>query len=101
MHIPSFQGGDYHTFIKKDLKFRDIDKFKNKKEIYTYLNSKDNSYQVMIGRLRKCKYLSNIYSYNAKEKDVYIKRTIISKNNECQNGSNIEELFDLINTIIS
>lgn len=52
LHTTDYRGQDVKKYIEQTLGFEDIEKFKAKKDIYTYLNTKGNSFELMLSRLR-------------------------------------------------
>lgn len=95
LHIPSYKGQGTKAFIEKTIGFGNIDQFKNKEDIYTYLNSKGNSCSLMITALNKNKFLYNKYQIIKKKMDVKNKSIEVNWDYETTKGSNINELFDI------
>ena len=96
LHIPGFHDQDTTRYIEDSLGFKNIENFKKKKEIFAYLNSESNSYKNMLTRLRSKKIIINHYKINKAGFDIIIEKTDVIWDNESQKGSNINELFEII-----
>ena len=77
-------------------KAKDSKEFKNKKDIYCYLNTNCNSYNRMLSRLRG-KVLINHYQINKANFDIKISNMELIWDNSSKRGSNINEFFEVIN----
>ena len=97
LHIPSYHDQDATHYIEDSLGFKNIENFKKKKDIFAYLNSESNSYKNMLARLRSKKIIINHYKINKSGLDIIIETTAVTCDNESQKGSNINELFEIIN----
>lgn len=95
LHIPDYNGQNVKQYIETTLDFKDIKTFKAKEDIYNYLNSKKNSYKVMLSQLKE-KIIINSYTINKTNMDIKINKTDINWANESKPGSNIDEFFDVI-----
>ena len=96
LHTVEYRGQDVKKYIEQTLGFEDIEKFKAKKDIYTYLNTKGNSFELMLSRLRG-QIVINHYQINKTSFEIKISRTDIMWDNESKRGSNINEFFSVIN----
>lgn len=96
LHMSGYQGQDVKKYIEQTLGFKNIENFKAKKDIYDYLNIKDNSYLLMISRLKN-EIIKNKYSINKTSFEIKILNTEVMWDNESKRGSNIKEFFDIIN----
>lgn len=96
LHTTDYRGQDVKKYIEQTLGFEDIEKFKAKKDIYTYLNTKGNSFELMLSRLRG-QIVINHYQINKTSFEIKISRTDIIWDNESKRGSNINEFFSVIN----
>ena len=95
LHIEGYNGQNVKQYIEKTLGFIDLDKFKAKEDIYEYLNSNNNSYNLMLERLNK-KLVTNTYTIDKTNMDIQVSDTQVDWDNERQRGSNINEFFDVI-----
>lgn len=75
--------------------FKNIDNFKAKKDVYEYLNTKGNSYKIMLDRLKEY-IVKNSYNINKSNFDIRITKTDVIWDNENKRGSNIREMFEII-----
>lgn len=96
LHMDEYQGQDVKKYIEQTLGFENIEKFKAKKDIYDYLNTKGNSYELMLSRLRG-QIVINHYQINKTSFEIKISKTDIKWDNESKRGSNINEFFSVIN----
>jgi len=96
LHIEDYRGQDTKKYIEDSLGFGSLDKFKNKKDIYCYLNTNCNSYNRMLSRLRG-KVLINHYQINKANFDIKISNMELIWDNSSKRGSNINEFFEVIN----
>lgn len=88
LHTAEYRGQDVKKYIEQTLGFEDIEKFKAKKDIYTYLNTKGNSFELMLSRLRG-QIVINHYQINKTSFEIKISRTDIMWDNESKRGSDI------------
>ena len=95
LHMEDYHGQDVKRYIEQTLGLGDIEKFKAMKDVYSYLNTKDNSYGRMLSRLRK-KIIVNHYRKNKTEFEIKISDTEIVWEHENEKGSNINEFFEVI-----
>ncbi len=95
LHILEYQGQDVKKFIEQTLGFKNIDNFKAKKDVYEYLNTKGNSYKIMLDRLKEY-IVKNSYNINKSNFDIRITKTDVIWDNENKRGSNIREMFEII-----
>ncbi len=96
LHIPKYNGQEVARYIEKQLGF-EIEEFKAKKDIYNYLNSYGNSCEMMLSRLSvKKTFVRNIFSITQSSMEVFIKQTHIDWEQIDTKGSNIHELFEII-----
>lgn len=97
LHILDYKGQNVTQYIEQDLKFKDIEKFKAKKDIYTYLNTNGNSYMNMLAKIAdKNKFVFNTYQINKWKMDIRIIESKINWDNESVRGSNIKEFFEVL-----
>jgi len=82
-------------YIEQTLGLGDVEKFKAMKDVYSYLNTKDNSYKRMLERLQK-KIVINHYLINKSRFEIKISGMEIAWENGNEKGSNINELFEVI-----
>ena len=66
-----------------------------KKDVYEYLNTKGNSYNIMLDRLKEY-IVKNSYNINKSNFDIRITKTDVIWDNENKRGSNIREMFEII-----
>lgn len=97
LHSSAYKNQQCKEFIEKKFNYKNLDKFKSDKNVYTFLTSKDNSINNMLSKLNCNKYIKNKYSIKKKTMDIKIDETIINKNNTSQKGSNINEFFEILN----
>lgn len=95
LHIADYQGQDIKKYIEQTLGFANIEKFKCKRDVYDYLNTKNNSFGLMLSRLRD-KIIINQYQINKRNFEITISNTKIVWDNENKRGSNINEFFEVI-----
>ncbi|EEQ58454.1 hypothetical protein CBFG_02164 [Clostridiales bacterium 1_7_47FAA] len=95
LHIADYQGQDVKKYIEQTLGFANIEKFKGKRDVYHYLNTKNNSFGLMLSRLRE-KIVTNQYQINKRNFEITILDTDIAWGNENKRGSNINEFFEII-----
>ena len=81
--------------LKEIIEFKNIDNFKAKKDVYEYLNTKGNSYNIMLDRLKEY-IVKNSYNINKSNFDIRITKTDVIWDNENKRGSNIREMFEII-----
>lgn len=96
LHMDEYQGQDVKKYIEQTLGFENIEKFKAKKDIYDYLNTKGNSFELMLSRLRG-QIVINHYQINKTSFEIKISKTDIMWDNESKRGSNINEFFSVVN----
>lgn len=95
LHIDGYHGQDVKRFIEQTLGLGDIEKFKAMGDVYSYLNTKDNSYKLMLSRLQK-KIVVNHYQINKSGFEIKISDTEVVWEHENDRGSNINEFFEVI-----
>lgn len=95
LHIGSYRGQDTKGYIEQTLGMGSIEKFKAMRDVYDYLNTKDNSYRRMLSRLRE-KIVVNHYQINKSGFEIKISDTEIIWEHENEKGSNINELFEVL-----
>lgn len=93
LHMENYHGQDVRRYLEQEA--GDIAKFKAMKDVYSYLNSRDNSYKLMLSRLKK-KIVVNKYQINKAGFEVKISAMEITWENEDEKGSNINEFFEVI-----
>ncbi len=87
-------------FIEKQMAYKDIDAFKADKKIYQVLNSKNNSIEHMLSRLDNfTAVICHRWNLNKSTYDVKIKDTEVNMNNIYRKGSNINELFEILENL--
>ena len=97
LHIAEYKGQNTNAFITRQLGFKSIEQFKAKEDIYSFLNSGNNGYPVMLEKIRgSLKLVKNIYVIRKKSFDIEIKETILDMGALINRGSNLEEFFDVI-----
>lgn len=97
LHSKGYKGQDVGRFISTVWKFKSINEFKSKEDIYYFLNSEDNCYMNALKQLvNRAKFLKNVYTVNRKNFAIQIKDTILDWDNLTVRGSNIEVFFDVI-----
>lgn len=95
LHMEDYHGQDVKRYIEQTLGLGDIEKFKAMRDVYSYLNTKDNSYELMLSRLQK-KIVINHYQINKSGFEIKISDTEVVWEHESARGSNINEFFDVI-----
>ncbi|MDE7224216.1 MAG: RloB domain-containing protein [Acetatifactor sp.] len=95
LHLEGYHGQDVKKYIEQTLGFGNIENFKAMRDVYSYLNTKENSYKLMLSRLRK-KIVVNHYQINKSSFEIKISDTEVIWEYENEKGSNINELFDVI-----
>lgn len=95
LHIEGYHEQDVKRYIEQTLGLGDIEKFKAMKDIYGFLNTKDNSYKRMLLRLHG-KIVINNYKINKPSFEIKISDTKVMWEHENERGSNINELFEVI-----
>ncbi|MBD5528183.1 MAG: RloB domain-containing protein [Lachnospiraceae bacterium] len=95
LHIESYHGQDVKRYIEQTLGFGSIERFKSMREVYSYLNAKGNSYKRMLDGLRE-KIVVNHYRINKTSFEIKISHTDIMWEHESERGSNINELYEVI-----
>ncbi|MDE5892506.1 MAG: RloB domain-containing protein [Acetatifactor sp.] len=95
LHMEDYHGQDVKRYIEQTLGLGDIEKFKAMRDVYSYLNTKDNSYKLMLSRLQK-KIVINHYQINKSGFEIKISDTEVVWEHESVRGSNINEFFDVI-----
>lgn len=95
LHIESYHGQDVKRYIEQTLDFGNIERFKSMRDVYSYLNTKDNSYKRMLDGLRE-KIVVNRYRINKSSFEIKIAHTDIMWEHENERGSNINELYEVI-----
>lgn len=97
LHIPDYHGENIKRYIEKKLNFTDIEKFKSNSDIYSYLNTKGNSIQLALDRLKqRSSYIRNEYTLRPKNFEIKVTKTNVNESAMGMNGSNIFELFEVI-----
>ena len=77
--------------------YKDLDAFKNDKEVYEFLNNGKKSFENLLGIIRRQdKLVKNRYEIKKKTFDISIKSTEYNGDVLDQRVSNIEEFFDVI-----
>lgn len=95
LHIDDYHGQDVKRYIEQTLGLGDIEKFKAMRDVFSYLNTKGNSYKLMLSRLQK-KIVVNHYQINKSGFEIKIFDTEVVWEHENDRGSNINELFEVI-----
>ena len=95
LHLESYHGQDVKRYIEQTLGFGNIEKFKSMREVYSYLNTKGNLYKRMLDGLRE-KIVVNHYRINKTSFEIKISHTDIMWEHENERGSNINELYEVI-----
>lgn len=96
LHIPSYSTQNTKRFIEKTLSFVNIERFKSKKDVYEYLNSRGNSYTNMLSRLNPSKFLCNDFLIKKSKMEIVLRETIVDWDRTHIKTSNINELFQII-----
>lgn len=95
LHIEAYHGQDVRNYIEQTLGLGDMEKFKAMRDVYGYLNTKGNSFEHMLSRLKK-KIVVNHYQINKSGFEIKISDTEVFWDHENERGSNINEFFDVI-----
>ena len=95
LHILEYQGQDVKKFIEQTLGFKNIDNFKAKKDVYEYLNTKGNSYNIMLDRLKEY-IVKNSYNINKSNFDIRITKTDVIWDNENKRGIYLHGKTDIL-----
>ncbi len=97
MHDLDYKGQDTKNYIVKTWGYKDLDAFKNDKEVYDFLNTGKRSYTNLLETIRnQPKLISNLYEIKKKTFDICIRKTLFSADTIDRRGSNIEDFFDVI-----
>ena len=97
LHDRDYKGQDTKNYIVKTWGYKDLDAFKNDKEVYEFLNNGKKSFENLLGIIRRQdKLVKNRYEINKKTFDISIKSTEYNGDVLDQRVSNIEEFFDVI-----
>lgn len=101
LHSPNFKGQDAAQFITNELKYKSVSALKADQHIYTTLNTGSNSFMQMLSMLNpnSC-FLLNKYTINKTEYDIKIRSTTYDWKKLGRKGSNIKELFEVINYFV-
>ena len=76
LHNRDYRGQSTNDYIVNQFGFKNLIQFKNNADIYNYLNSKNNSYLIMLDQIRKGpKIIKNNYVINKKMFEIEIKNT--------------------------
>ena len=97
LHDRDYNGQDTKNYIVKTWGYKDLDAFKNDKEVYEFLNNGKKSFENLLGIVRRQdKLVKNRYEIKKKTFDISIKSTEYNGDVLDQRVSNIEEFFDVI-----
>ncbi len=102
LHDPLYKGKNTSIYIEKILGYRDLENFKSDVKIYEKLNTEPRSYNVMVKRLKKQhnKIIQNKYKVETVKK-ITISSTKSDLNAIGKNGSNINELFEILDIVLA
>lgn len=97
LHTPKYKGQNVTQYIIKELGYKNVDEFKSDDKIYNVLNTKENSYTIMLSLLKKenC-FVINNYAINKKQYEIKISTTF-DWQKLGRKGSNIGEFFEVLN----
>lgn len=97
LHTPQYKNQNTPQYIIKNMGYQSLDEFKADKKVYSVLNTNENSYEIMLAALPKKRCLiENVYKINKTQYEIAI-------NSKCDweklglRGSNIHELFEILN----
>ena len=98
LHTRKYKGQDVAQYIVKELGYKSVDEFKADEKVYNVLNTKENSYDLMISLLRKdnC-FIINKYSISKKLYEIKIS-TFYDWEKLGSKGSNINEFFEVVSS---
>lgn len=98
LHTPQYKGQNVSQYIIKEMGYPSVDEFKADKKIYHVLNTNGNSSDIMLSLLRKenC-FVNNHFSVHKKLYEIKTSTTY-DWEKLGKKGSNINELFEVINS---
>lgn len=98
LHTPQYKGQNVAQYIVKELGYKSVDEFKADEKVYNVLNTKGNSYDLMLSLLRKenC-FIINNYSISKKQYEIKTS-TVYDWEKLERKGSNINEFFEVISS---
>lgn len=96
LHIPKYKGQNVTQYIINELHYRNLDEFKTDKGVYTVLNTRGNSTEIMLDALHK-ENCFVIHECKIKKNEYEMKVNMIWNWEKLgRRGSNINEFFDVI-----
>lgn len=96
LHVPSYRGKNVASFIVNELGYKSVDAFKSDTKIYDVLNSKGNSKENMLERLKgRDSFIVNQYVFNQRTFSLSI-NTTYNWDKLGYSGSNINEFFEIL-----
>lgn len=100
LHMHGYKGQDTSQYIVKGMGYKSVSDFKADNKIYSVLNSNSNSCELMLSLLKRenC-FISNEYSIDRKYYDIKVLSTKCEWDQLGRKGSNINEFFEVINSL--
>ena len=97
LHDEEYKGQDTKNYIEKTWGYKNLDAFKNDKDVYEFLNTGKRSFEKMLNAIRvREKLVRNKYEIKKKTFEISIKSTEFNEDMLGRKVSNIEEFFDVI-----
>lgn len=97
LHDEEYKGQDTKNYIVKTWGYKNLDAFKNDKDVYEFLNTGKRSFEKMLNAIRvQEKLVRNKYEIKKKTFEISIKSTEFNEDMLGRKVSNIEEFFDVI-----
>lgn len=99
LHSSKYSGQDTKRFIETVYKYKSVNDFKADDKVYSFLNSNDRSYRVMLNAISKTDVVVfNDYEIKKSSYTIKIKDINTDYTNLVKRGSNIFDFFDIIKT---
>lgn len=96
-HAPAYSNQQTEKYIIEVFGMKSLTAFKSKTDIYEFLNSAGRSYSVMLNKMKNSpRVVENKYHIHRQTFDVQITKTEYQEENASRRGSNIAELFEVI-----
>ena len=97
LHDEEYKGQDTKNYIVKTWGYKNLDAFKNDKDVYEFLNTGKRSFEKLLNTIRvQEKLVRNRYEIKKKTFEISIRSTEFNEDMLGRKVSNIEEFFDVI-----